>query len=108
MQPSSSSTDIASNELAADLSEATAIASAAARGWSVETEGYLARLAEDSAAAWRNMAACKTPLEVMAVQQAWIVARSEALAEASLRLWGVAAGSAAAAAAEPNVFHLPD
>ncbi len=77
------------------------------QGCAVETNRYVERMARDGRAAFARLQDCRDPVELLAAQQAWLLARGEALAESSWRLWAVALG-AAPAAAHPDVFRLPD
>lgn len=77
-------------------------------GCAAEAQTYAGRLANDSQAALTSLRACGSPMDLLAVQQAWALARYEALAESAWRIWGAAFGSISAAAADPKVFRLPD
>ena len=87
---------------------ATAFESVAAKGrdvlttsfdtWTQESRSFLEGMARDGAEALKALQACKSPLEVLAVEQNWLVARSSAYFEVSRRMLQ----AAAAVAAEPE------
>lgn len=70
--------------------------------WSEESQRYFEGLTRDGAAALEQLRACRSPLEVMAVEQAWLAARSGAYLEAAGRLFAANLAVAERVAAPPD------
>lgn len=97
-----------SNAAAAALEESCACGTLFLRGCADEARAFAERSAGDGQALLAKLADCKTPIDLLAAQYAWMWAQTEAAAETALRLWGAAIGSVSAAASDPKAFHLPD
>jgi hypothetical protein len=73
-----------------------------------EMGAFFQELAKDDAKAASEIIACRTPLELLAVEQRWLAARAEAFATASMRMVLGAMHESEAAAAETGAWRLPD
>lgn len=73
---------------------------AALKTWGQEAESFYAEMARQGAEALAQLQACKSPLEVLSVEQAWLTARSKAYLDSGLRL-AQAFGDVARLTAEP-------
>lgn len=65
-------------------------------------------LAKDDAEAAEAVARCRTPFDVLAVQQKWLTGRAEACMNAGMRMVLGALNEPEAAAAEEASFRLPE
>jgi hypothetical protein len=72
--------------------------------WAQESRSFLEGMAHDNAAAFKRLGACKSPIDVIAVEQTWLLARSSAYFDASRRL--LQAAASATSAPEPE-FDVP-
>ena len=77
-------------------------------GCAAEAQAYFERLTEDGRAALDRIADCRGPTDLIMAQQAWALARLEALTASAWRVWGAALVSVPAAAADPKAVRLPD
>jgi hypothetical protein len=59
---------------------------ASAETWNRETQRYFESFAADGANLAEQLKACKSPLDVLSVEQAWIASRSKACMESGLRI----------------------
>lgn len=98
----------AANPTVAGLEEGRAWGMLFARGCAEEAQAYWDHSASNDRALLERLASCRTPVDWLLAQQAWLWAGAEAMAEATLRGWGVAIGSVSAAVADPKAFRLPD
>jgi hypothetical protein len=62
----------------------------------------------DGDVALRELQACKSPFEVVGVEQKWIMARTKACVDASMRMLAGMFLQPEEAAAEAASFQLPD
>lgn len=81
---------------------------AAARTWTDENQAFIDDMVRDSGAALEALQNCQSPLDVIKVEQQWLMARSQAYMDAGMRIMLGAFTQAEEAAAEPGAFHLPD
>jgi hypothetical protein len=75
--------------------------------WS-ETVAFMQDLVRDNAAALEALSTCRTPVEVLAVEQNWLLARFESCVDAGLRLLLGAIREPESATAEAIAFRLPE
>ncbi|MCI3134861.1 phasin family protein [Phenylobacterium aquaticum] len=54
--------------------------------WEKEAGGFLEQMSADGAQAWRDLSRCKSPLEMLSVEQAWLSTRAKAYLEAGQRI----------------------
>lgn len=81
---------------------------ASVRTAAAEAASFLQQRWEDDAKAIRALARCRTPLDLLAVQQTWLSARAEAWMDAASHMVLGALLEPQAAAAETAAFRLPD
>ena len=81
---------------------------ASLRTWVAESRAYVDDLAKDGAEALEGFSKCRTPFDVLIVEQHWLMARSKSWFDASLRLFAGALHEAESAAAEGVKFRLPE
>jgi hypothetical protein len=55
--------------------------------WSSESERFIAEMSRDNAKLMEALQACRSPLDVLAVEQAWVMARSRAYFDTATRLF---------------------
>lgn len=72
----------------------------------LEGHEFLEGMARDHAAAMENFAACKSPIEMISVEQAWLLARTKAYMNCGRRLFET--GMAMAMPSAPALFIMPD
>jgi len=70
------------------------------RTWNDETRTFMEVMARDGARAFEDLQACKSPMEAIAVEQAWLMARSLAYMDAGRRVIEAAMSTASAASSE--------
>jgi hypothetical protein len=81
----------------------------ALKTWSEESHAFFEAMARDGAAAFEQLQACKSPVDVIGVEQAWLAARSKAYMDAGRRIMEAGAQAAATTAAnEAPGFRLPE
>lgn len=56
------------------------------KSWEKEASGFLEQMSADGAQAWRDLSRCKTPLEMLSVEHAWLSTRAKAYLEAGQRI----------------------
>jgi hypothetical protein len=79
---------------------------AALRDVDATAREFVGGMIQDGVDAAAGFGRCTTPLEALAVQQAWLLARWDAHLRAGLQFFGAAGPYPVPAPAE--VFHLPD
>jgi hypothetical protein len=75
-----------------------------ARIWSEEMRRHFDDLAAQSAAVLDQLAQCKTAYDVLKVEQAWLMSRSKAYFDSSVRFASIFAHATRALAAAPDVL----
>lgn len=80
---------------------------ASARTWADESRAFVEDMVRDGGAALQALQTCKSPLDVIKVEQQWLMARGQAYVNAGMRLMLGAFAQAEEAAAETG-FHLPE
>ena len=80
---------------------------ASAETWNRETQRYFEGFAADGANVAEQLRNCKSPLDVLSVEQAWIASRSRAYMESSLRIAQTFAALAGGREARPSARHEP-
>jgi hypothetical protein len=78
------------------------------RTWGEESHAFFETMARDGAAAFEQMQKCKSPMDALKVEQAWLTARSQAYMDAGRRLMDAGAKTAATVANEAPGFRLPE
>jgi hypothetical protein len=79
------------------------------RTCAAEVGAFFEELAKDNAEAANEVSRCRTPFEVLAVQQKWLAGRAEAYINAGLRMaLGAVLEPEAAAAEEVGAWRLPE
>lgn len=81
---------------------------ASVKTWVDESRAFMGDMARDGAQALKDLQACKSPLDVINVEQKWLMARAKAYVDASVRMMAGAFSQAEEAAAENAPFHLPE
>ena len=81
---------------------------AAVRTWGEETHAFLEAMARDGATAFEQLQKCKSPVDAIAVEQAWLMARSKAYMDAGRRILESAVASASPPGNEAAGFRLPE
>jgi len=76
--------------------------------WMAEGCAYVDDLAKDSAEALDGLGRCKTPFDVLRVEQTWLMARSKSWFDAGVRMLTGALHEPESAAAERADFRLPE
>lgn len=76
--------------------------SEAAEAWSSETRRQIEDMSAHNMSAMQQLADCKTPLDIVRVEQEWMTARSKAMFEASVRMATLFADAAKAMAMVPS------
>jgi len=77
--------DIAGTAMSEAAERGQAALQAALNTWSQEAEAFYGQMASQGSAALAQLQACKSPLEVLNVEQAWLAARSKAYLDSGLR-----------------------
>jgi hypothetical protein len=78
------------------------------RTYAAEVGALFEDLAKDDARAVDEIAKCRTPFELLAVQQKWLAGRAQAYMNAGARMVLGALHEPEAAAAEAGPFRLPE
>lgn len=78
------------------------------RTWTAEARAYIDDLAKDGTEALKGLSRCQTPYDILVVEQAWILARSKAWLDATVRLLAGVVHEPESAAAELASFRLPE
>lgn len=73
-----------------------------------EGRAYIDDLTRDGAEALEGLTRCKTPFDVLMVEQHWLAARSKSWIDAGVRLLAGALHEPESAAAEMAEFRLPE
>src|SRR5262249_13010805 len=76
--------------------------------WADENRVYFDDLARDCTEALNDLQSCKWPIELLGVEQKWLLARSQSVFDASMRMVAGALHEAENAAAVSASFHLPE
>ncbi len=76
--------------------------------YAAEVRALFDELAKDDAEAAGEVAKCRTPFDLLLVQQKWLAGRAEAYMNASVRMVLGALNEPEAAAAETATFRLPE
>jgi len=84
------------------------LTAAAVKTWLDEGQAFFADKARDDAQALQQLQSCKTPLDVISVEQRWIACRAQAYIDAGFRMITGACLQPEQAAAEAAGFRLPD
>jgi hypothetical protein len=77
--------DIAGTAMSEAAERGQAALQTALNTWSQEAETFYGQMASQGSAALAQLQACKSPLEVLNVEQAWLAARSKAYLDSGLR-----------------------
>ena len=81
---------------------------ASLKTWAEEARAYLDDLAKDGAEALDGLVRCKSPFDLLVVEQNWLMARSKSWLNAGVRLFVGAIHEPESAAAELATFRLPE
>jgi hypothetical protein len=76
--------------------------------YAAEVGALFEELWKDGAEAADQLSKCRTPFDLLAVQQRWLARRAEAYMNASVRMVLGALNEPEAAAAETSFFRLPE
>jgi hypothetical protein len=77
--------DFASAALAQTAERGQAAVTSGLETWTREAQAFYEQMSEQGATALAQLAACRSPLEVLEVEQAWLTARSKAYLESGQR-----------------------
>ena len=80
----------------------------ALRTWGEEGHAFLETMAKDGTAAFERLQKCKSPMEALSVEQAWLMARSKAYMDAGRRMFEAGSKAAKKVANEAPGFRLPE
>ena len=94
--------------LAAATEQTQHLVQASIRTWAEESQAFIDEMAHDSAEAMQALQGCASPIEVIAVEQRYLLARTGAYVEAGWRALLGAVVQPEEAAAECGVFVMPD
>lgn len=81
---------------------------ASVRTWTDESQAFIDDMFRDGGAALQALQACQSPLDVITVEQQWLMARSQAYLNAGMRMMLGAFAQAEEAAAQAGALHLPE
>jgi hypothetical protein len=82
--------------------------SASWRLWAEERQAFVDDMVRDGDEALRELQGCKAPFDLVGVEQTWIMARTKAYIDASMRMFASMFLQPEEAAAEAASFRLPD
>ena len=72
--------------MAEGMKQMRALFETGVKSWEKEAGGFLEQMSADGAKAWRDLSRCKSPLEMLSVEQAWLATRAKAYMEAGQRI----------------------
>lgn len=101
-------TDELTRTLSAAAEQGRNIFNSSFHTYAAEVGALFAELAKDDAEAAQDVGKCRTPFELLAVQQKWLAGRTEACLNAGLRMVLGGINEPEAAAAEAAAFRLPE
>jgi len=99
---------MAAQPYAAAAAQAENILTAAMRTWIDESQAFIEDMARDGAEAMQGLQACRSPLDLVAVEQKWLMAHAKDYVDAGVRAVSGAVQQPEEAAAAANGFRLPD
>lgn len=80
----------------------------ALKTWGEEGHAFFETMARDGAVAFEQLQKCKSPIEALNVEQAWLMARSKAYMDAGRRILEAGVNTARTVANEAPGFRLPE